>query len=191
MGRIAFRLFPAGANADARRLVFAKGLRAIADGYVSVILPVYLLALGHSAFEVGVLTTATLLGSAGLTLVAGAATARFGHREPLLAACALMIFTGFGFATLREFWPLLLVAFIGTLNPSSGDVSVFLPLEQSLLAQVGHRRRPHIALCALQPRRLVDGRGGHLARGRTRPRARGGSPSGHSRRSRRCSCFTR
>jgi MFS family permease len=135
MGRIAFRLFPAGANADARRLVFAKGLRAVADGYVSIILPVYLLALGHSAFEVGVLTTATLLGSAGLTLVAGAATARFGHREPLLAACALMIFTGLGFATLREFWPLLLVAFIGTLNPSSGDVSVFLPLEQSLLAR--------------------------------------------------------
>jgi hypothetical protein len=46
-----------------------------------------------------------------------------------------MIFTGLGFATLREFWPLLLVAFIGTLNPSSGDVSVFLPLEQSLLAR--------------------------------------------------------
>lgn len=32
------------------------------------------------------------------------------------------------------FWPLLLVAFIGTLNPSSGDVSVFLPLEHARLA---------------------------------------------------------
>src|SRR5439155_8141952 len=31
-------------------------------------------------------------------------------------------------------WPLLVVAFIGTLNPSSGDVSVFLPLEHSRLA---------------------------------------------------------
>jgi predicted MFS family arabinose efflux permease len=34
----------------------------------------------------------------------------------------------------RDFWPLLVVAFIGTLNPSSGDVSVFLPLEQAQLA---------------------------------------------------------
>jgi len=30
---------------------------------------------------------------------------------------------------------LLLIAFVGTLNPSSGDVSVFLPLEHSLLAR--------------------------------------------------------
>ena len=30
---------------------------------------------------------------------------------------------------------MLLIAFVGTLNPSTGDVSVFLPLEQSLLAQ--------------------------------------------------------
>ena len=31
-------------------------------------------------------------------------------------------------------WPLLLIAFIGTLNPSGGDVSVFLPLEHTVVA---------------------------------------------------------
>jgi hypothetical protein len=46
-----------------------------------------------------------------------------------------MILTGIGFATSHAFWPLLILAFIGTLNPSSGDVSIFLPLEQSLLSQ--------------------------------------------------------
>jgi hypothetical protein len=46
-----------------------------------------------------------------------------------------MFLTGIGFASLQTFWPLLLVAFVGTLNPSSGDVSIFLPLEQSLLSQ--------------------------------------------------------
>ena len=71
------RIFPETANQDARRLVWAKGLRAVADGYVSILLPAYLLALGHDAFEVGVLTTATLLGSAALTLFAGVLTARF------------------------------------------------------------------------------------------------------------------
>jgi hypothetical protein len=29
------------------------------------------------------------------------------------------------------------VAFVGTLNPSSGDVSVFVPLEQAMLAHAG------------------------------------------------------
>jgi predicted MFS family arabinose efflux permease len=43
--------------------------------------------------------------------------------------------TGIAFAAIKDFWPLLLVAFVGTLNPSSGDVSVFLPLEQAQLAR--------------------------------------------------------
>jgi MFS family permease len=129
------RLFPATADANAKRLIYARALRAIADGYVSILLPAYLLLLGLDAFEVGVLTTATLLGSASLTLFAGLVTNRFGHRRPLLAAAGLMVATGLGFAGLQAFWPLLLIAFVGTMNPSTGDVSVFLPLEQSLLAQ--------------------------------------------------------
>jgi MFS family permease len=129
------RLFPETASADAKRLVWAKGLRAVGDGYVSILLPAYLLALGNSAFDVGVLTTATLLGSASLTLLVGLTISRFGHRRALLGASALMILTGLGFAAVQDFWPLLLIAFVGTLNPSSGDVSVFLPMEQSLLTR--------------------------------------------------------
>ena len=136
------RIFPVTASADAKRVILAKGLRAIADGYVSIVLPAYLLALGYDAFEIGALMTATLLGSASLVFLAGMITARFGERRPLLAASALMIFTGLSFAGFQTFWPLLLIAFIGTLNPSSGDVSVFLPLEQSLLARsVGDKDR--------------------------------------------------
>lgn len=136
------RLFPPTADANAKRLVAARGLRALADGYVSILLPAYLLALGLDSFEVGVLATATLLGSACLTVCVGFITSRFGHRAPLLAAAGLMIATGCAFAGVQGFWPLLLVAVIGTLNPSSGDVSVFLPLEHSLLARsVGDRDR--------------------------------------------------
>lgn len=131
----AIEIFPATADANARRLVLARGLRALADGYVSILLPAYLLALGLDSFEVGVLASATLLGSASLALCVGFITSRFGHRGPLLAAAGLMAATGCAFAGVQGFWPLLLVAFVGTLNPSSGDVSVFLPLEHSLLAQ--------------------------------------------------------
>jgi len=129
------RLLPRSADANARKLLSAKALRSIADGYVSVLLPAYLLEIGLSPFRTGVLSTATLLGSAALTIFAGAITGRFGYRRPLLWASALMTLTGIGFAVGHAFWPLLLVAFVGTLNPSSGDVSIFLPLEQSLLSQ--------------------------------------------------------
>jgi MFS family permease len=129
------RIFPETATADAHRLLWARGVRALADGFVSILLPAYLVALGYDAFEVGVITTATLLGSAALTLFAGRITARFGHRGPLLAATVLMVCTGLAFASVQAFWPLLVIAFIGTLNPASGDVSIFLPIEQSLLAR--------------------------------------------------------
>ncbi len=130
------------AGADAKRAIIARGLRAAADGYISIVLPAWLLMLGRSPFEIGALMTATLLGSAALTLSAGWITGRFGERRALIGASVLMIATGVGFAQVTAFWPLLIIAFVGTLNPSSGDVSIFLPLEQSLLARsAGDRDR--------------------------------------------------
>ena len=116
------------------RVLIAKGVRAFGDGYVSLLLPVYLLQLGLAPLEVGIVATATLLGSGVLALGVGLHAWRFSHRALLLGAAALMAATGLGFATLTAFWPLLLVAFVGTLNPSSGDVSVFLPLEHAVLS---------------------------------------------------------
>jgi MFS family permease len=128
-------IVPAGAAPEARLLLIGRGLRAFVDGYVAVLLPVYLLALGFGTWEVGLVSTATLLGSALATLAVGAWGHRFHHRGLLLAAALLMAGTGLAFAGLSAFWPLLLIAFVGTLNPSSGDVSVFLPLEHARLAE--------------------------------------------------------
>jgi MFS family permease len=115
----------------------ARALRAFADGFVAVLLPAYLLALGHGQFEVGLLSTAALFGSALATLAVGRWGHRFALRRLLLAAAVLMAATGLGFASLTALWPLLVVAFMGPLNPSGGDVSVFLPLEHSILAASG------------------------------------------------------
>lgn len=118
-----------------RRLLWARGLRAFADGYVSLLLPIYLLSLGMGPLEVGAIATATLIGSGVLTLLTGLYAWRFPYRRLLLMAGLLMAATGLGFAAITDFWPLLIVAAVGTLNPSSGDVSVFLPLEHALLSQ--------------------------------------------------------
>jgi MFS family permease len=118
-------------------LIAARGVRGFGDGFTALLLPVYLSGLGYSAFRVGVLTTATLLGSAALTLAVGLVGHRFPAKRLLFAACGLMGATGLAFSQAHAFWPLVVVGFAGTLNPSGGDVSPFLPLEQSLLAHAG------------------------------------------------------
>jgi MFS family permease len=123
------------------RLLVAKGLRAFGDGYVSLLLPLYLIELGYTPLQVGIIATATLLGSGLGALGVGFVAQRFHYRALLLAATALMVFTGAGFAVVTDFWPLLAIAIVGTLNPSSGDVSVFLPLEHAMLSRLVEDRR--------------------------------------------------
>ena len=124
------------------RILIARGLRAFGDGFVSLLLPLYLLELGFGPLQVGILATATLCGSGLLTLAVGLRAHRYHYRALLLAAAALMTATGLSFAAVHDFWPLLVIAIAGTLNPSSGDVSVFLPLEHAVLSrEAGDRVR--------------------------------------------------
>src|SRR5215471_8419569 len=125
---------PASATADSRRLIRTRALRGFADGLVSILLPSYLTALGLSATQIGIILFGTLFGSALVTLWAGFAAHRLGCRRLLLGASVLMLATGLLFSYVRTLWPLFAVAFVGTLNPSAGDVSLFLPLEQAALA---------------------------------------------------------
>ena len=129
------RLLPASAGHDARVLVTTRVIRGFSDGVVSIVLASYLTSLGFTPLAVGAIVTGTMLGSAALTLAVGLWGGHFNRRRVLLAACALMLATGIGFAGVTSFWPLFLIAVVGTLNPSSGDVSVFLPTEQAVLSQ--------------------------------------------------------
>jgi MFS family permease len=116
-------------------LYLARAFRDFGDGFVAVLLPVYLTALGLGAFEIGIIATLALLGSALMTLGVGLGSAGQDQRRLLIAASMLMVATGFAFANSEPYPVLLLVAFVGTINPSSGSVSIFVPLEQSVLAR--------------------------------------------------------
>src|SRR4249920_1404292 len=98
------------------RVLVARSLRGFADGFIAIVLPAYLLQLGLGVPEVGIVSTATLLGSAFTTLAVGRWGHRFSIRRLMLAAALLMAATGLGFAGFSSFWPLLLVAAVGTLN---------------------------------------------------------------------------
>ncbi len=101
---------------------------------VSVLLAQYLSDLGFSPLAIGAIVTGTLLGSAGMTLLFGLGGRGVSLKARLLAAAVMMVLTGIGFASTVWFWPLMAIAVLGTLNPSAGDVSVFLPTEQAYVA---------------------------------------------------------
>ena len=139
----------------------ARGLRDFGDGFVAVLLPAYLTALGFSPVAVGVLASAALLGSALLTLAVGLLGTRYAPRQLLLAAAGLMFASGTAFAVINDFAVLLIVAFAGTINPSAGSVSVFVPLEHAVLAGEAAAAE-RTKMFALQPDRRAR-------RGRRRP----------------------
>src|SRR5262249_42631229 len=75
-----------------------------------------------------------LLGPAMMTLGIGLIAHRLKTVRLLASATTLMVVSGIGYAFETEFWPLLTIALVGTLSPTTSDVSVFAPLEQTLLS---------------------------------------------------------
>ena len=108
---------PAGSGAPPRRpgpatLIYsARALRDFGDGFVAVLLPVYLIELGLGALQVGVIATAALLGSSLLTLAIGLFARPGMNRVLLLCASALMTGTGLAFAAGDGYAWFLLIAF--------------------------------------------------------------------------------
>jgi MFS family permease len=113
----------------------ARAIRDFGDGFVAVLLPVYRAEIGLGALEVGVVATLALLGSALMTLAIGFLGAKADQRRVLVAASGLMIATGIAFAFSTTLAVVLLVALVGTINPSAGSVSIFIPVEHAVLSR--------------------------------------------------------
>ena len=129
---------------DVRTLYLARGLRGFGDGFATIILPAYLTAIGFDPIAIGVVLTASLLGTAVFTLAIGAIAPRYDMRSLMLGGALLIGFTGFAFPTFRHIVFVAFVAFIGTINPSTGDLGVLIPLEHAMLARgVTDEERTH------------------------------------------------
>ena len=116
-------------------LYLARGLRGFGDGFAIIILPAYMTALGYDAVAIGFVATASLLGTALLTLGVGWIAPRRDLRALMISGAALMAVTGVAFPNSEHYALMTLVAFIGTINPSGGDLGVLVPLEHAVLAR--------------------------------------------------------
>ena len=120
---------------DIALLYIARGVRGFGDGFAIIILPAYLSAIGFSSGEIGLIVSASLLGTALLTLAVGFIAPRHDLRNFLLGGAILMACTGVAFPSVDLLAVIAIIAFVGTINPSTGDLGVLVPLEHAMLAQ--------------------------------------------------------
>lgn len=127
---------------DGRLLFAARCLRMFGYGFLSVVLALYLSAIGLSDGDIGLLISLTLLGDAAISLWITTAADRIGRKRMLVFGSVLMLFAGILFSLTREFHWLLLAAIVGVISPSGKEVGPFLSIEQAALAEIvtGERR---------------------------------------------------
>jgi MFS family permease len=115
-------------------LYAARGMRGFGDGFAIIVLPAYLTAIGYGSVQIGVVAAVSLFGTALLTLLTGIVAARYDLRTLFLLGATLMAVTGLVFPNTEHLVLLMLVAFVGTINPATGDLGVLVPIEHAMLA---------------------------------------------------------
>src|SRR5882757_2146772 len=123
-----------GRRSDVFYLYAARVVRGFGDGFAAIILPAYLIEIGFDPFKIGLVATAALLGSAAMTLAIGFLASRYELRKLLIICAFLMVVTGVAIPGSRDLIFIMMIVFIGTMNPSIGDIGVHVPLEQAFLA---------------------------------------------------------
>lgn len=133
---------PRTLTADGWLLFATRCVRLFAYGLLSVILILYLSAVGLNDGQIGLLLTLTMLGDTAISLWLSTTADRLGRRRMLMAGALLMVFAAVLFAVTDDFWLLLVAATIGVISPSGNEVGPFLPIEQAALSQTlpGERR---------------------------------------------------
>jgi len=116
-------------------LYAARAARGFGDGFAIIILPAYLSELGFGPFQIGIVASAALLGTAAVTLAIGFIAPGRDLRNLLLIGALATVATGLAFPATEQLAFILFVAFAGTMNPSSGDIGLFVPLEHAMLAR--------------------------------------------------------
>ncbi|HVX39217.1 MAG TPA: MFS transporter, partial [Gemmatimonadaceae bacterium] len=135
---------------DISLLLGGRALRSLSQGFLTILVPVYLARSGYSGGRVGLVFTAGAIGSILLTATVGFAADRIGRKPLLIGLGVLTAIAAFTFAVTTSFAVLLIAAALGTIGRgggagSSGAYGPYYPAEQPLLAaQVRDEMRTHV-----------------------------------------------
>jgi len=123
-------------SSDGWLLFATRVVRLFAYGALSVVLVLYLVGLGLTESETGLLLSLTLLGDTLVSLYLTTQADRIGRRRMLIVGAGLMTAAGVTFALTSRLWLLVIAGIIGVISPSGQEVGPFLPIEQAALSEV-------------------------------------------------------
>jgi MFS family permease len=121
---------------DSWLLFVTRFIRLFAYGSLSVVLVFYLIGVGLSEPQTGMLLTLTLLGDTLVSLYLTTRADRIGRRRMLVVGALLMAAAGLVFASTRNLWLLVVAGTIGVISPSGNEVGPFLSIEQAALSNM-------------------------------------------------------
>ena len=120
-------------------LFVMRVLRSLSQGYLGIILPLYLVALGYGAEALGVLLAVSAVVAAGISTVVGVLADRFGRKPFLVVISLLLAFGTFGFAYAHSFVWIVTFAAIASIGRggalAGGAWGPFYPAVQALVAE--------------------------------------------------------
>ena len=128
-------------NPDGRKLLITRMLRSFGYGYLAVVLAIYLEKIGLDTFQIGLILTGALAGSAAMNVFWSLKADAFGRRRTVALMGLLMAVGGVLFAVTDNVWLLALAAFSGTISATASEVGPFLTVEQAILPQTAPDER--------------------------------------------------
>jgi len=123
-------------TSDGWLLFVTRFVRLFAYGSLSVILVFYLVGLGLTGPQTGLVLTLTLVGDVVVSLYLTTRADRIGRRRMLIVGSLLMAGAGLAFACTSNLFFLILAGTIGVISPSGHEVGPFLPIEQAALSHI-------------------------------------------------------
>ena len=138
-------------------------MRSFAYGFLSVVLGLYLDAIGLDTTAIGWIFAAALAGGAVMTLGLAAVADVFGRKSMLVVGAALMALAGIVFTSTSDPILLAVAAVFGTISPSGKEVGPFLSIEQAILPQTTRGRDRTAAFSAYNLVGSLSGALGALA----------------------------
>ncbi len=121
---------------DGWLLFVTRFARLFAYGSLSVILVFYLIGLGLTEVQSGLVLTLTLAGDVVVSLFLTTRADRIGRRRMLIIGAILMAAAGLAFAFTHNLFFLIVAGTIGVISPSGNEVGPFLSIEQAALSHI-------------------------------------------------------
>jgi MFS family permease len=127
-------------NRNLALLMMGRFLRSMAQGFLIIIVAIYLSRIGFSAVQIGFIFTVTILVGMFLSMWVGFAADKYGRKFVIILLTAVSAVSAFGFLFTTNYYILMGLIAVGTIGRgggagSGGAFGPFYPAEQALITE--------------------------------------------------------